>query len=84
MFDWKAMQITSDTLSSSVFSRTHLCNRIAVLWEICFSYSLSVFFNSLYLFKLGLAPQITDLYGKVAFTGESACCSIILKLELVQ
>uniref|UniRef100_A0A9J7Y275 IQ motif containing GTPase activating protein 1 n=1 Tax=Cyprinus carpio carpio TaxID=630221 RepID=A0A9J7Y275_CYPCA len=27
---------------------------------------------SLYLFKLGLAPQITDLYGKVAFTGESA------------
>uniref|UniRef100_A0A673JJ39 Ras GTPase-activating-like protein IQGAP1 n=1 Tax=Sinocyclocheilus rhinocerous TaxID=307959 RepID=A0A673JJ39_9TELE len=26
---------------------------------------------SLYLFKLGLAPQITDLYGKVAFTGES-------------
>uniref|UniRef100_A0A8C1K185 IQ motif containing GTPase activating protein 1 n=1 Tax=Cyprinus carpio TaxID=7962 RepID=A0A8C1K185_CYPCA len=25
---------------------------------------------SLYLFKLGLAPQITDLYGKVAFTEE--------------
>uniref|UniRef100_A0A674ERD4 IQ motif containing GTPase activating protein 1 n=1 Tax=Salmo trutta TaxID=8032 RepID=A0A674ERD4_SALTR len=26
---------------------------------------------SLYLFKLGLAPQIQDLYGKVDFTGES-------------
>lgn len=29
-----------------------------------------VFFFSLYLFKLGLAPQIQDLYGKVDFTGE--------------
>lgn len=26
--------------------------------------------DSLYLFKLGLAPQIQDLYGKVDFTGE--------------
>lgn len=26
--------------------------------------------SSLYLFKLGLAPQIQDLYGKVNFTGE--------------
>ena len=25
---------------------------------------------SLYMFKLGLAPQIQDLYGKVQFTGE--------------
>ena len=24
---------------------------------------------SLYLFKLGMAPQIEDLYGKVNFTG---------------
>lgn len=26
---------------------------------------------SLYLFKLGLAPQIQDLYGKVDFTGKT-------------
>lgn len=26
---------------------------------------------SLYLYKLGIAPQIQDLLGKVAFTGES-------------
>ena len=26
---------------------------------------------SVYLFKLGRAPQIQDLYGKVKFTGES-------------
>ena len=28
---------------------------------------------SLYLFKLGLAPQIQDLYGKVDFTGKCVC-----------
>lgn len=27
--------------------------------------------RSLYLFKLGLAPQIQDLYGKVDFTGKA-------------
>lgn len=27
--------------------------------------------GSLYLFKLGLAPQIQDLYGKVDFTGKA-------------
>lgn len=32
-----------------------------------FTYLLS---SSLYLFKLGLAPQIQDLYGKVDFTGK--------------
>lgn len=74
----KAIQITSDSLFRSAFPRAHLWNRIAVLWEFGFSYLLSVSFYSLYLFKLGLAPQITDLYGKVAFTGESACCSITL------
>lgn len=26
---------------------------------------------SMYLFRLGLAPQIQDLYGKVEFTGNS-------------
>ncbi|RXN20843.1 ras GTPase-activating IQGAP1 [Labeo rohita] len=31
---------------------------------------------SLYLFKLGLAPQITDLYGKVAFTVHAAVIAI--------
>jgi hypothetical protein len=31
---------------------------------------LHVVFSSLYLFKLGLAPQIQDLYGKVDFTGK--------------
>lgn len=31
----------------------------------CFS-----FFPSLFLFRLGLAPQIHDLYGKVKFTGK--------------
>lgn len=31
---------------------------------------LLIFFSSLYLFKLGLAPQIQDLYGKVDFTGK--------------
>lgn len=76
----KAMRITSDPLSSSAFSRAHTHTH---LWKqdssplgnqflsisFCFLYSL-------YLFKLGLAPQITDLYGKVAFTGEFACCGI--------
>lgn len=28
---------------------------------------------SLFLFKLGLAPQIQDLYGKVDFTGRAPC-----------
>lgn len=28
------------------------------------------FFPSLFLFRLGLAPQIHDLYGKVKFTGK--------------
>lgn len=28
--------------------------------------------SSLYLFKLGLAPQIQDLYGKVDFTGKGS------------
>lgn len=32
---------------------------------------LDFMFHSLYLFKLGLAPQIQDLYGKVDFTGKS-------------
>lgn len=27
------------------------------------------YFTSLYCFKLGIAPQIEDLYGKVQFTG---------------
>jgi hypothetical protein len=27
--------------------------------------------HSLYLFKLGIAPQIQDLLGKVAFTGKT-------------
>ena len=27
---------------------------------------------SLYLFKLGKAPQIQDLYGKIKFTGEAS------------
>lgn len=27
------------------------------------------YFSSLYCFKLGIAPQIEDLYGKVQFTG---------------
>lgn len=31
---------------------------------------LLLLFSSLYLFKLGLAPQIQDLYGKVDFTGK--------------
>uniref|UniRef100_A0A8C4HVP2 IQ motif containing GTPase activating protein 1 n=1 Tax=Dicentrarchus labrax TaxID=13489 RepID=A0A8C4HVP2_DICLA len=35
-----------------------------------FIYCISVLFYSLYLFKLGLAPQIQDLYGKVDFTEE--------------
>lgn len=33
----------------------------------CFLHIVS---SSLYLFKLGLAPQIQDLYGKVDFTGK--------------
>ncbi|NWY27048.1 IQGA1 protein, partial [Pheucticus melanocephalus] len=35
---------------------------------------------SLYLFKLGLAPQIQDLYGKVDFT-EEEICNMRLELE---
>lgn len=31
---------------------------------------LCIMSSSLYLFKLGLAPQIQDLYGKVDFTGK--------------
>lgn len=33
---------------------------------------MSLYF-SLYLFKLGLAPLIQDLYGKVDFTGMAPC-----------
>lgn len=32
------------------------------------------FFPSLFLFRLGLAPQIHDLYGKVKFTGKPSSC----------
>ena len=32
-------------------------------------YAFSFRYFSLYLFKLGMAPQIEDLYGKVKFTG---------------
>lgn len=38
--------------------------------KITSSNYLLIFFSSLYLFKLGLAPQIQDLYGKVDFTGK--------------
>lgn len=33
-------------------------------------YQCLPFFPSLFLFRLGLAPQIHDLYGKVKFTGK--------------
>lgn len=45
----------------------HTCQNTAP--TTCLSLSLSPP-HSLYLFKLGLAPQIQDLYGKVDFTGE--------------
>ncbi|XP_037984730.1 ras GTPase-activating-like protein IQGAP1 [Motacilla alba alba] len=41
---------------------------------------LLLFFSSLYLFKLGLAPQIQDLYGKVDFT-EEEISNMRLELE---
>lgn len=41
------------------------------LSHVSFTYCISACCYSLYLFKLGLAPQIQDLYGKVDFTGKS-------------
>jgi hypothetical protein len=38
--------------------------------------------HSLYLFKLGLAPQIQDLYGKVDFTGECPNTTVFHFLSL--
>lgn len=37
------------------------------------SWHVSALSFSLYLFKLGLAPQIQDLYGKLDFTGMALC-----------
>ena len=46
----------------------------------------SVFFlsclHSLYLFKLGLAPQIQDLYGKAQFTGQWKNFTLLLFAHL--
>ena len=33
-------------------------------------YGNTIFSSSLYLFKLGKAPQIQDLYGKIQFTDD--------------
>lgn len=54
----KVMQITSDPLSSSAFSCTHLWNRIALLWEISFSWSLSVFSTASTCLNLALRPRL--------------------------
>ena len=43
-----------------------------------FTYCISACCYSLYLFKLGLAPQIQDLYGKVDFTGKSVNTSLCI------
>lgn len=37
---------------------------------------------SLYLFKLGIAPQIQDLYGKVEFTGINVFSPFIVILGM--
>lgn len=52
------MQITSDSLFSSAFSSTHLWNRSALLWEICFSWSLSVFSTASTCLNLALHPRL--------------------------
>lgn len=36
---------------------------------------------SLYLYKLGIAPQIQDLLGKVAFTGNTSGNQLLLNLK---
>lgn len=54
----KVTQITSDPLSSRAFSCTHLWNRIGLLWEISFSWSLSVFSTASTCLNLALRPRL--------------------------
>lgn len=42
-----------------------------------------LFACSMYLFKLGRAPQILDLIGKIKFTGEDKNC-LLLKFSNIQ
>lgn len=56
--------------------------------NMCIATNHVFFFNSsLYLYKLGIAPQIQDLLGKVAFTGNASghwtCLIIRLNLHSV-
>lgn len=52
-----------------------LCYGMGPEFPVCLTFH---FFFSLYLFKLGLAPQIQDLYGKVDFTGEISLSFLLL------
>lgn len=45
-----------------------------VLFTVYFIHLFISILSSFYLFRLGLAPQIHDLYGKVKFTGETYTC----------
>lgn len=64
-------------LSKNAWNCFSCRSHASVTIRLCCWRTLSCFFiycvsfRSLYLFKLGLAPQIQDLYGKVDFTGKS-------------
>lgn len=65
--------------SACVQTKKPFC--VSFLWWHCVLFLLFIAFpssHSLYLFKLGLAPQIQDLYGKVDFTGKSESKSVHL------
>lgn len=55
---------------ASLHTVINFCAEINQTFSCNSACSFFFFLYSLYLFKLGLAPQIADLYGKVAFTGE--------------
>lgn len=46
---------------------------------VCVNLTPHLFYFSLYLYKLGIAPQIQDLLGKVAFTGNTSRNQLLLK-----
>lgn len=61
------IQYVSEKMTIFALWFFYSCENILTRYLICFLY---VVIHSLYLFKLGLAPQIQDLYGKVDFTGK--------------
>lgn len=66
----KVLKVESYASLHTVINSCRTCAEINQTFSCNSACSFFSFLYSLYLFKLGLAPQIADLYGKVAFTGE--------------